>query len=875
MSRRHYTILVFLIASLGHLNGQVCNDINITEAEKAYEIGDFKAVFSQLSDCVDQGFEKGQQTSALRLMALAHFALDSTSLAMQEVKRLLAVNPSFEPGFFDDQRFKEAVSSLRQKSNATFVTSVSKKAEDVKLTPGTVVVINADDIRERGYADLEAVFSDLPGFDISRFYSLVYSNIYQRGYRTSNADKTLLLIDGVEDNDLWSNVGLLGVQYPLSSIKQIEVIYGPASTIYGPNAFTGVINIITKDPADQESKTLVRGEMGVGSYNTRYADMYAATKFKGAAWSLSVRKYISDQHDLSAYEEFNFDPNDYNNVDYASILQVSATDYPSLSTDPNFSRFYTTGTDENGQAIGVLTQAGIDFARGADQAALSQTLDLNPVSYTNLTDDIYIGTKFQLPNLTIGGQYWKAQQGANSYRPDNRIAGALNGNFWIPEQFFAYASYENELIEDVLSIQNFAQYRVTSVDADTRLTLLNNYSNRALGASALLAEQNASWFTLYFYQKSRQFRNEIKASYTPNNKLDVVGGIEFRNSFVQGNYLNAIYGGNAIAEDHDALDPASEVGTLLSGQVPGGNNYEVVEFGSYAQATYKLKDWLNLTAGGRYDFNRIRSGGGYGAKFNYRLAAIAFPGDFIFKAVVSTAIQNASNFTRFATGPGRALNNPSLPAEDVTNFDISVGYRFNETLFADIVYYRARYVGSVAPVQVPFDGGITTQNQAVGELLIQGIQSTLNWELDDQYKLYANYTYTDPQNNQIQADGSLSGNFQRVADIASHQFNLGVNARYFQHLDVNLRFNYIGKRPTGTGTSVPLNPLGDFDPVYLLNGAIAYNRLISGVGLQIGINNILDFEYSDPGFRNSDGIGNVSRLPQKGRNFIVKMTLDF
>lgn len=876
-------IRFILIALCGlmalNLKAQICSDQNITIAENAYEIGDFQTVFNQLENCVKSGFNANQQVSALRLLSLSHFAQDSTDLARNRVSELLKINPDYVPGLFDALRFKQAVEDLRQRSNATFVTSVSKKAEDVKLTPGTVIVINEEDIRERGYTDLESIFSDLPGFDISRFYSLVYSNLYQRGYRTDNADRTLFLIDGVEDNDLWSNVALLGVQYPISNIRQVEVIYGPASTMYGANAFTGVINIVTKDPAAQEGKLAINGEIGGGSFNTRYADLYAAAKFKGAAWSVSVRKFISDQHDLSQFEEFNFDPADYDNFDYTSALTVPASAYSGFlathGTSANFARFYSTGTGANGDPIAVPTQEAIDFARNADKAALAQNLDEQPISYTNLTDDIYISTKLQLPNLTIGGQYWKAQQGANSYRPDNRISGALNGNFWIPEQFFAYANYSNELIENVLSIQNSAQYKVTAVDADTRLTLLSNYSNGARNADALMGETPAGWATIYFYQKSRQFRNELKVNYTPNNKWDVISGIEFRNSFVQGAYLNAVYAGADIAGDHELLDPASEVGTILSGQVPGGNLYEVVEFGTYAQATYKAKEWLNLTAGGRYDFNQIRSGGGYGSKFNYRLAAVAFPGDFVFKMVVSTAIQNASNFVRFTTGPGRALNNPSLPAEDVFNFDLSVGYRFNDRMYGDVVYYRANYNNSAASVAVPFEGATTSQFQAVGSLKIQGVQANLNWVLSDRYKAYANYTFTDPKNNRLESDGSLSGEFQRVGDIASHQFNFGLNARYFDRLNVNLRFNYVGKRPTGTGTTIAANPLGDFDSVYLLNGAISYNNIIEGLGLQLGVNNLLDFQYFDPGFRNSDGIGNISRMPQKGRNFMLKMTINF
>jgi len=59
--------------------------------------------------------------------------------------------------------------------------------------------------------------------------------------------RTLFMINGIVDNHLWTHESNISRQYPLSNIKQIEVLYGPASAVYGPNAFLGIINIITND----------------------------------------------------------------------------------------------------------------------------------------------------------------------------------------------------------------------------------------------------------------------------------------------------------------------------------------------------------------------------------------------------------------------------------------------------------------------------------------------------------------------------------------------------------------------------------------------------------------------------------------------------
>ncbi|MGV8090862.1 MAG: TonB-dependent receptor [Mangrovibacterium sp.] len=108
------------------------------------------------------------------------------------------------------------------------------------------------------------------------FYGSEYANIYQRGFRQNNTEKTLLLIDGIEENDLWTNWAYVDRQYPLSNVEQVEIIYGPASTMYGPNAFAGVINVITRDSQNavkQQNSIGVDANAGYGTYNTRFTDL--------------------------------------------------------------------------------------------------------------------------------------------------------------------------------------------------------------------------------------------------------------------------------------------------------------------------------------------------------------------------------------------------------------------------------------------------------------------------------------------------------------------------------------------------------------------------------------------------------------------------
>jgi len=247
---------------------------------------------------------------------------------------------------------------------------------------------------------------------------------------------------------------------------------------------------------------------------------------------------------------------------------------------------------------------------------------------------------------------------------------------------------------------------------------------------------------------------------------------------------------------------------------------------------------------------------------------VVTPGKFILKGIYARAFQNASNWTKFSTNTSRKVNNPNLDPEKVSNVDLSIAYRFSKNIYADLVYYNSHFNGVVGTgiVKLP-DGTTTGQNQAIGALKIQGIQSNITAKLD-QYTLYMNFTYTDPKNNVLK-NGELTNTYQRIGDIASFHFNTGVNASYFDHLNINLRMNYTGKRPVGKSTSVSANP-GDFPATVLFNSAVMYKKLLPGLDVQFNINNLFDLQYSDPGIRSADGDFYSYRTPQRGRNFLIR-----
>lgn len=147
------------------------------------------------------------------------------------------------------------------------IESASKNSEKLNEAPATTIVITAEDIRLRGYTSLFDVFNDLPSFDLSRAYGDDEYYIHTRGNLVSLSGQMLFMIDGKIMNYLYNNRMQAYLMYPLYNIERIEIVYGPASVVYGANAFMGVVHIITK----KEGKSNVF--LSKGSYQNHLIEL--------------------------------------------------------------------------------------------------------------------------------------------------------------------------------------------------------------------------------------------------------------------------------------------------------------------------------------------------------------------------------------------------------------------------------------------------------------------------------------------------------------------------------------------------------------------------------------------------------------------------
>lgn len=145
------------------------------------------------------------------------------------------------------------------------IVSANKTTQSLNNTTSNVLIITSEEIEENGYLTIAEALSHSAGITVTNNGGLgKVTSIFMRGMKT---EKILVLLDGITLNNPSSTDGQAFFEHiSLDNIEQIEVIKGGTSSIWGADASSGVINIITK-----EAKDGLHGNIGIsyGSYNTK------------------------------------------------------------------------------------------------------------------------------------------------------------------------------------------------------------------------------------------------------------------------------------------------------------------------------------------------------------------------------------------------------------------------------------------------------------------------------------------------------------------------------------------------------------------------------------------------------------------------------
>jgi outer membrane cobalamin receptor len=186
--------------------------------------------------------------------------------------------------------------TLEELMNVT-ITTASRASESVSDAPAQVQVITAAEIERRGYRSLLDVLKDLPDIKVDLRGNWDFpSELTIQGVR--GASRIVLLLDGVRVSPPTNEPLPIVANYPVHTARQIEIVYGPASALYGADAFSAVINIITKVPSTDTATV----STSVGAFGLIDQTASVMTPLAGGGSLIVAAQFQHDgQPDLSRY----------------------------------------------------------------------------------------------------------------------------------------------------------------------------------------------------------------------------------------------------------------------------------------------------------------------------------------------------------------------------------------------------------------------------------------------------------------------------------------------------------------------------------------------------------------------------------------------
>ncbi len=712
--------------------------------------------------------------------------------------------------------------TLKELMNIQVVTT-SAVSETLLDAPAAMVVISEKDIEQRGYTSLNEILYDLPGFDIAFSNSEVYINAYQRGYRTGKTQRTLFIVDGKVDNHLWVHDAQLSRQYPMGIIKQIEVLYGPVSAVYGPNAFLGVINIITKDGTDLEDEEMhVRSNLQAGSWNTKGGDIFLAGKRKDFAFSFGGRLFTSDEPDLS-------DKWGYSSEEWLSNEDVWG---PILELE-------------------------------------SRNVKLG--GYKDISEDYGVMGEISYKGFNLDLLHWNIKEGYGTRYAADRAQ--VNGG-WENISTQVSMSIEKNFSEEIRG-KTLMLYRKNFVGGDFAEAIPDMNDNRYsyISYTNWASRNNSILFTQeIFYEVHSNFTiyGSAKLEHKHLTKAYDVPG-----------YWTGSYGSTTIAGIDTGLygfgagighstDEVYNIPPVPAHKMPNHNIVVTDDLGGSLQGIYNLGQF-RFNAGLRYDENSV-----YGSSLNPRLSAIyKVNGKGALKLIYGEAFQEPPPVFLWGGWSGRQTNSKLKP-EKARNLEF-IWVKKMEYLLHDISVFYAAYENVIKE---------ETENSGTRKIygLEYRMRYLIPNFISASARIsgYAYYSFIVSKSSKYynHSVGEWLDGETAIGDIAPHKIHIGLNFPVKEFLNINLRGNYVS--PTELYSRNPMRQQGRLDGYFVLNGTVTLKQNHWSMALKI--NNILNKKYFHPGIDAADAGNDFTNrslgfhnsiLPQPERNFMVNLTFQY
>lgn len=744
------------------------------------------------------------------------------------------------------------------------VRTASKVKQSIDESPASTYVVTEQMIKDRGYHHLEEILHDLPGFDFDKSFGVNYSTTFMRGYRSENSDRFLLMFDGIPENDIWKQTTWMSRQYPVSQIKQIEVVYGPASALYGTNAFSGIINVITKKGSEVGAIDVVTT---AGSYGRKNLEVSSGSQIsKLVSFNITGKYFAADNlHQWDYFDGIGKDPN------------VN-----------NFSQSYRNamGTDAYYMIEGEKVQVPLDDPLPYDNYALHANLMVGDFTFTALNWTKKEAEGYFYSPFKRRGQYaqwWENNQGyslSHNKAINDKISFSTNiiyrNHRLLNSQEVGHKYYTSPLPEadslntDYESSQSIVHNDPTTYQLKPREVVLAN--GDTTNVTGIVDIANLSTWDLSF---------EEQMTYNISDKLNFIVGGKFSYTDTQEDYQ---YG-------HHLDD------------MPVSPRHQKNTYAGYGQIIYNPINIISLTLGGRYEYQNDENKEILYDIFTPRASIILKAADgIIFRLQYAEAFQEPDDWHKFSTDADvRPLPSLTLEPEKLRALEFGTNMKLGRKLFFTATVYHTRvtnFIGSVNnTVANPYNGiteGYHFENIS-NMMTIYGYESTMNAELAKGLFFNANvsgaWNYGVADKMEQDANGnwqpmydsegnSLTDERVLIGDIAPVKVNAGFLYKYQNKFSIYPKVNFVATKQTINWRENP-----DIDPIFTeIEGYAIFGLnlnilntfgFVKGLDFNVKLDNLTNTEYYNPGSRSANGTKYMARVLQPCFNFMAGLSYSF
>ncbi len=776
------------------------------------------------------------------------------------------------------------------------VVTATRSKTKLREAPAAVYVITAAQIRERGYQTLSEALHDMPGFDFQHTYGIYPEQVHQRGLVGEN-NRTLVYIDGVPDNNLNENGALAGtIRFPLANVERIEIVSGPASALYGANAFNGIINIITKD-----------GKTASGNH-IEFTHGYWERGFRNKGYRMS----FSSRDEISLGKD-------------GKSIQYSLGGYYYITEGPYFggiSNLQESGYQRRINQNSLEYYAQNKFCGGVCVYQNNNLGHFWSPFYNNSREDTYnITAKVQRGGLRFETINWQYLQGEGTFangnhQIDTKMKGLETGKFdtrnlarlygmslgvvgpqgftgsqWDFKNNTAMVGYLHEFTNR-LSLDTELLVRSTQILSSSHEEYPDTKAGTG-GAAKSNGYRNANTTTPYAYYQPGNVT--LEASYS---RPDYSYQLEERLQFNQSDKMNTIVG---LVAKHFVV--AKDYGSH--------ERFTFNAYAAYLQQVIKPVSMLSITLGYRYDYNTI-----YGKASNPRIGIVYQPTSALtLKFLAGFGFREPTAKELFSQTAQRKPN-PDLKPEKLRAYEIGAGYRFSKNYYSSLQAYQNTITDLILEVATTDSnpiggrnpsGGFWRQNQNLGVAKIQGVELDNTFQILDNLSFYFNYTYNkgiyeklpatlqnSPSTEGRETDNPFWDMYAEIyrqltitpstprgrrtsppkgaiPNIAPHKVNLGFTWYIVPKLSL-----YVGLRFVDIRRNRATNPERSTPGYTMLKINLRKEDFfLAGMFLQLTINNATNQQFFDPGIRDAAGSYYPTMHPLERRNYWLSVGYNF